>query len=107
MQAEFSHDPQISIKATQHFKEEGPLIIKEIDGKYQNFNFSEYANDVTVKQIEGIQIKGWYSKWNYTGMVNKDNKPHGFGRVIRRDNYGFIDGQWKDGMPHGYSRQIY
>ena len=44
--------------------------------------------------------------WNYTGMVNKDNKPHGYGRAIHTDNLCFIDGQWKDGERHGYYRLI-
>ena len=40
-------------------------------------------------------------------MVNKDNQPHGFGRAIETDDHFFIDGQWKDGLPHGYIRRIY
>ena len=39
-------------------------------------------------------------------MVNKDNQPHGYGRLIETDNSRFIDGQWKDGVLHGYSRGI-
>ena len=39
-------------------------------------------------------------------MVNKDNQPHGYGRAISTDNYDFIDGQWKDGVLHGYYREI-
>ena len=39
-------------------------------------------------------------------MVNKDNQPHGFGRAIRTDNVWFIDGQFKDGVEHGYIRVI-
>ena len=42
----------------------------------------------------------------YTGMVNKDNQPHGFGRAIETENDYFIDGQFKDGLRHGYIREI-
>ena len=37
-------------------------------------------------------------------MVNRDDKPHGWGRALDTDNYCFIDGQWKDGVPHGFYR---
>jgi hypothetical protein len=40
-------------------------------------------------------------------MVNKENKPHGFGRAVRTDNYSFIDAQFKDGELHGYTRYIH
>jgi len=40
-------------------------------------------------------------------MVNKDNQPHGYGRAIEKNNNLFIDGQWKDGVEHGYSRKIH
>jgi len=51
---------------------------------------------------------------NYIGMVNKKDEPHGWGRAIgiyvyNGKQYGFNhfhDGQWKDGMEHGYMRQI-
>ena len=39
-------------------------------------------------------------------MVNKDDQPHGWGRAIRKDNYGFIDGQWQEGVDHGFRRVI-
>ncbi len=39
-------------------------------------------------------------------MVNKDNQPHGFGRGISANNEWFIDGQFKDGMKHGFTRLI-
>ena len=68
--------------------------------------FKEYANDVTYSQQNGIKIKIWPGTYNYHGMVNKDNKPHGWGRAIHTDNYCFIDGQWKDGEWHGYLRCI-
>jgi hypothetical protein len=38
------------------------------------------------------------SKWNYHGMINKDNQPHGYGRAIKTDKWRFIDAQWKDGV---------
>jgi hypothetical protein len=30
--------------------------------------------------------------YTYTGMVNKENQPEGFGRAIRIDNWLFLDG---------------
>ena len=36
-------------------------------------------------------------------MVDKNNKPLGWGRIVCKDN-GFDDAQWKDGVRHGYSR---
>ena len=39
-------------------------------------------------------------------MVNKDNKPHGFGRALDTGNTFFIDGQFNDGAFHGYIRRI-
>ena len=60
----------------------------------------------TLKTIKDIEIEGWIVKWNYTGMVNKDNKPHGWGRAIRTDDNLFIDAQYKDGVYHGCSRWI-
>ena len=39
-------------------------------------------------------------------MVNVDKQPHGFGRAIAKTNFYFIDGQFKEGVPHGYSRVI-
>jgi len=52
----------------------------------------------------GIKIDG--DEYNYHGMVNKDNQPHGWGRAIRTDNEWFIDAQFKDGSMHGYIRVI-
>ena len=39
-------------------------------------------------------------------MVNKDDQPHGWGRVVAANNSEFIDAQWKDGVRHGYYRWI-
>ena len=39
-------------------------------------------------------------------VSNKTNLPHGYGRLIRTDNYCFFDGQFKDGLRHGYVRWI-
>jgi hypothetical protein len=52
----------------------------------------------------GIQIHGF--TYNYHGMVNKDNQPHGWGRAIKTDKEWFIDAQFKDGVEHGYQRVI-
>ena len=49
---------------------------------------------------------GWDGNYNYIGMVNKNNYPHGFGRAVCIKNYDFIDGQFKEGKPHGYGRCI-
>ena len=107
MQALFSKDPQISKKATKTFKEEGPVIILDIDGNYLKYFLSEYANDVTYKELEKIEIGGKSSrKFNYKGMVNKNKQPHGFGRAIETDNDWFYDGQFKEGAFHGYYRAI-
>ena len=63
-------------------------------------------NDVTFKQLFNIEIPGYpFITFNYSGMVcNKTNKPHGYGRLIHTDNDFFIDGQYKDGVAHGYQR---
>ena len=45
-------------------------------------------------------------EYNYYGMVNKDNLPHGWGRAIQAEYGWFIDGQFKDGESHGYFRCI-
>ena len=37
-------------------------------------------------------------------MVNEDNKPHGFGRAILGSCC--FDGQYKNGVRHGYERRI-
>ena len=34
--------------------------------------------------------------WTYTGMVDKNNKTDGWGRIFNKDNQHFIDSQWKD-----------
>ena len=39
-------------------------------------------NDVTIQNLEYIKIKGFYGNQKYEGMVNNDNKLHGFGRAI-------------------------
>ncbi len=39
-------------------------------------------------------------------MVNEHGQPHGFGRAIDSNNLSFIDGQWKNGVQHGYYRYI-
>lgn len=36
----------------------------------------------------------------------KTNRPHGFGRAIRKNFSGFYDGQFKNGERHGYLRSI-
>ena len=61
-----------------------------------------------MKKLNGIKLKGWNRnyKWNYTGMVNEHNLPHGYGRVIDSNNVYFIDAHFKDGKVHGYSRFI-
>ena len=56
--------------------------------------------------MKDIELTRWPGKWNYSGMVNKDDQPHGWGRAIRKDNYGFIDGQWQEGVDHGFRRVI-
>ena len=48
-------------------------------------------------------VRGEYS---YTGMVNKDDRPHGWGRAVVTFNDFFIDAQWKDGVAHGYYQGI-
>ena len=83
------------------------MDIDNINGKYQGYSLSQVANHVTYSQVNGITLKNWSGTWNYTGMVNKDNQPHGYGRAIHTGNLSFYDGQWKDGVPHGYSRRIY
>ena len=36
----------------------------------------------------------------------ESNRPHGFGRLIKKDKKWFTDGQFKDGMYHGYLKDI-
>ena len=62
--------------------------------------------DAKIKTLNKIEINGLEYKCNYNGMVNKDNKPHGFGRAIDIDNNHIIDGQFKNGVLHGYHRII-
>ncbi len=61
----------------------------------------------TFKQLKNIKIKETGGEYNYTGMANKDDQPHGWGRAFEIDNDRFIDAQWKDGVPHGYYRDIH
>ena len=37
-----------------------------------------------------MEIKEFLGKWNYSGMINKNNQPHGYGRAIRTNNDSFI-----------------
>ncbi len=106
MQAEFNQCPQIDERATKTFKEKGHVIIDNLDGKFQNYFFSLYAKNVIFKQIKGIQIEGLFGEYNYIGMVNKDDQPHGWGRAIAADKSDFIDLQFKDGVRHGFYRCI-
>ncbi len=81
--------------------------MEKIDGEYYNYLFSEYAKDLTIKTLTNIKINGLFcGNYNYTGMVNKNNYPHGFGRAIRTDNFSFFDGQFKDGKLNGYIRYM-
>jgi hypothetical protein len=43
-----------------------------------------------MKTLKNIKIGDYF--YDYTGMVNKENQPHGFGRAIKIDNSWFIDG---------------
>jgi hypothetical protein len=53
--------------------------------------------------LKDIELDGYAGdKWNYSGMVNKSNQPHGFGRAIETDNNSFLDAQFKNGLEHGY-----
>ena len=45
-------------------------------------------------------------KITFTGMVNKNNEPHGFGREIKKNEY-FTDGMWNNGTLHGMLRTIW
>ena len=78
----FNEDPQISNDASDTYKEFEAINIEQIDGKYQNFYYAEYAKSVSFKNIQDIKIKGRHGKCNYTGMVNGNNEPHGFGRAV-------------------------
>ncbi len=42
--------------------------------------------------MKNIKIEDWSANYNYYGMVNKENKPHGFGRAVRINGECFIDG---------------
>ncbi len=57
-----------------------------------------------MKELNEIETLN--GECDYIGMVNRSGKPHGWGRAIIANNYCFIDGQWKDGVPHGYYRLI-
>jgi hypothetical protein len=37
-------------------------------------------------------FKHWDEYFTYSGMVNKDNEPHGFGRMIKTDKSIFYEG---------------
>ena len=57
--------------------------------KLQNTSYD--LSQTTLKILKNIEINGWSAKYNYSGQVNKDNQPHGFGRAIATSNYLFID----------------
>jgi len=85
----------------------GSLNINEWNGSLVTTDFD--PSKTTIKTITNLNISNYIilltgNRYNYTGMVNKDNQPHGWGRAIEKDNLHFIDGQFKDGVRHGYSR---
>ena len=57
-----------------------PINIKDINGIYQSYevSFEQYDSKITALK----QIKIGEFTYNYYGMVDKENKPHGFGRAI-------------------------
>ena len=86
----------MSEKATKIFNELGPIDVDKIKKDYEKYSISLNQDDVTIKQLNNIHIDEL--SFNYNGMVcNKTNKPHGYGRAIRKDNKWFYDGQFKDG----------
>ncbi len=91
MQNEYNKDPKISENASKTFYA-SKIIIDNIDGKYQNYFFKDFANNATYGRIENYHIKGMGGiNWYYIGMINKDKQPHGWGRAVRADNDRFFD----------------
>ena len=68
-------DPEISEKASKTFKEKGSLRIYGIE----RFDTSKSF----FRKIDYFTYEGEY--YTYTGMVNKEGEPHGYGRAIKSD----------------------
>ena len=68
-----------------------------INGKYQNYLVQFDSNELMFKKLSNIKMIGCNGIFNYTGMVNRNNMPHGFGRAIKEDGDCFYDGQFRDG----------
>ena len=71
-------DPEISEKASKTFKEKGSLGINPWI-VIERFDTSESF----YRKIDYFKYKGEY--YTYTGMVNKEGEPHGYGRAIKSD----------------------
>jgi hypothetical protein len=87
------------------FKEMGSVNIDEWNGKFVYTDFD--PNNTTINTIEYIDFKANEKNWpffrigiksldyydfSYVGMINKEKKPHGFGRAYNHSNYFFLDG---------------
>ena len=84
-------DPCISEDASKTFKSEGKVDIIQWNGKFQTVSFEQSQNP--FKMLRDIELSGnSFWKFNYTGMVNKDDLPDGFGRAITTDKDRFMDG---------------
>jgi hypothetical protein len=71
--------------------EKGALNIDAVDGRFYKVWF--HSSDLVIKKLKNIEIEGSKGRFNYNGMVHKNkNLPYGFGRAIRTDKVGFIDG---------------
>ena len=61
---------------------------------------------MSIKLLKNIEINEY--NYDYNGMVsNKTNLPHGYGRAIGTDKVNFVDGHFKDGVPHGYCKVFF
>ena len=68
------------------------------------------SNKYYYDKKSNVKIEGYISKVEYEGMFCiLTNKPSGFGRAICKLllNTYVEDGQFKDGFPFGYVRDIY
>ena len=74
-------------------KQKVSLKIDDWNGKFVKTEFDQ--SDTAIMTLYKTCIGCCNSPdWNYTGMVNKNNQPHGFGRAISINKYYLFDGQF-------------
>ena len=109
----FDTDPGVSEASSKTFNEEGSFKIREnnigaLRTEFISYMYS-FKTNINVDFEVNYDGKGKIEKYeaSYTGMVRKeDNKPHGFGRkIIKNDR--IIEGSWDAGDEQGMIRTIW